>query len=106
MFIHREAAAQTPVSYDSRDAYKYSPGVTNVFPNPVINSASIVLNYTPLSRINIDLVDFNGQLRRKYVFNPGNHAMSIDVSDLDKGFYVLRVREQNILVDIVKLVKN
>jgi hypothetical protein len=90
----------------NRSSEEYTRGVLNLFPNPSVNYATIVLNYIPVNRINIDLVDFNGNLLRRFAFSPGSQQMSIDVSDLERGFYILRVRERNSLVDILKLVKN
>jgi hypothetical protein len=83
----------------------YEPPMTWVYPNPAIHSTTVVLNYIPVSKVFIDLVDFNGNIRRSYAFAPGGNKLSIDVGFLESGYYIMRIREGAGLIDIVKLVK-
>jgi len=79
--------------------------ITNLFPNPAINSATVVLNYIPAQMIFVDVVDFNGEIRRSFSFTPGGRQLTFDVGFLERGYYVIRVREASRLIDMVKLLK-
>ncbi|HTM64978.1 MAG TPA: T9SS type A sorting domain-containing protein [Flavipsychrobacter sp.] len=81
-------------------------GVLNLFPNPAVNNASVVLSYLPAERTFVDILDFNGQLRRSFSFNPGGRQLNFNVSFLERGYYIVRVREGDRLIDIIKMVKN
>jgi hypothetical protein len=81
-------------------------GVLNLFPNPAINNASVVLSYLPAKRTFVDILDFNGQLRRSFGFNPGGRQLNFNVSFLERGYYIVRVREGDRLIDIIKMVKD
>lgn len=82
-----------------------SAQVLTVFPNPANNNTTVVLNYMPVNKVFLDLVDFNGHIRRTFSFPPGTQQLSLDVSFLETGYYVLRIREGAMLIDIVKFVK-
>jgi|GEM_PF-2959925 len=79
--------------------------IVNMFPNPAVNHATVVLNYTPRRQTTIDMVDFNGQIRRSFAFAPGGNQFSFDVGFLERGHYVVRVRESGRLIDVARLVK-
>ena len=81
------------------------PVASLVFPNPAVNSTTVLLNYTPFRRVVIDIVDFNGNVRRSYVFAPGGNRFTVDVGFLEQGYYVLRVREGAALISRTKLIK-
>lgn len=80
--------------------------VINLYPNPARNAATVVLNYTPQDRITVDLVDFSGNLRRTFTFNGGAKAFRFDVGFLERGYYLIRVREENRLIDVLRLQKS
>jgi len=80
--------------------------VLNLFPNPAINNASVVLSYLPARRTFVDILDFNGQLRKSFSFNPGGRQLNFNVSFLERGYYIVRVREDNRLIDVIKMVKD
>src|SRR5687768_14967625 len=69
----------------------YEPIMTWVYPNPAINSTTVVLNYIPVRKVYIELVDFNGNIRRSYAFAPGGNKLSIDVGFLESGNYIMRI---------------
>jgi hypothetical protein len=81
-------------------------GILNLFPNPANNNASVVLSYLPARRTFVDILDFNGQLRRSFSFSPGGRQLNFNVSFLERGYYIVRVREGDRLIDMIKMVKN
>jgi hypothetical protein len=81
------------------------PIASLVFPNPAVNSTTVLLSYTPMRRVIIDIVDFNGNIRRSYAFAPGGNRFTVDVGFLEQGYYVLRVREGAALLSRTKLIK-
>lgn len=101
----QETAAQAfyknnDIAYDLRETK-----IVNMFPNPATNHATIVLNYVPLRQTVLDVVDFNGHIRRSFAFAPGGNQFSFDVGFLERGHYVVRIRESNRLIDVARLVK-
>lgn len=83
----------------------YLPQVVNVFPNPAINHMTVVLSHQLMRRTHIDIIDFNGNVRRSFTFAPGNYRFDLEVGFLNRGYYVLWVREGSLLLDRVKFVK-
>ncbi len=109
------AAASISVRSKAQAFYKEQPPVysgyypaevINLYPNPARNAATVVLNYAPQDRVAIDLVDFSGNLRRTFTFNAGGRAFRFDVGFLERGYYLIRVREENRLIDILRLQKS
>ena len=80
--------------------------IVNLFPNPALNHATVVLNYQPAEQVYVDLIDFNGQVRRSFGFAPGGNQLSFDVGFLERGYYVVLLRDAYRLIDRVKLVKS
>lgn len=91
---------------DATEVVMTAGRIENLFPNPALNSTTIVLDYIPLQKIFVDIVDFNGQVRRTFAFTPGTRQLSFDVGFLESGYYVVRVREAGRLVDRTKLLKS
>ena len=83
----------------------YLPQVVNVFPNPAITHMTVVLSHQLMRRAHIDIIDFNGNVRRSFTFAPGSHKFDLEVGFLNQGYYVLWVREGSVLLDRVKFVK-
>ncbi|HRO43381.1 MAG TPA: T9SS type A sorting domain-containing protein [Flavipsychrobacter sp.] len=79
--------------------------IMTMFPNPATNHTTIVLNYIPAQRTVVDIVDYNGHIRQSFQFSAGGNQLSFDLSSLERGYYIVRVREAARLVDIAKLVK-
>jgi hypothetical protein len=80
--------------------------IINAFPNPVQNNLTIVLNYLPVRRFTVEIIDFNGRLRRSFAFAPGGQQISMDLSFLDPGDYVVRVLQSGRLVDRTRILKS
>jgi hypothetical protein len=105
-FSGTKAHAQAFTTPVSEEGMYVTPGIANMFPNPAMNQTTVVLNYLPGNPVYVELVDFNGNIRRSYAFTAGGQQLSFDVSFLERGLYVVRVREASRLVDMVKLVKS
>lgn len=60
-----------------------------VYPNPVRNQLNVELNESA----SIELYNVNGQLAKEYKISTG--LKSIDVSDLERGVYLLRIWSEN-----------
>ena len=99
------ASAQSFGANNPEPVDYYESALTWVYPNPAINTTTILLSYIPARKVVVDLIDFSGNIRRSYVFAPGGNELSVDVSFLERGYYVLRIREGAALIDRVKLVK-
>lgn len=109
--INAESYAQAFYRDVSDGGYYTNANVTEarvlkLFPNPAINNASVVLTYLPEKRTYVDILDFNGQVRRSFGFNPGGRQLNFNVSFLERGYYIVRVREGDRLIDVLKMVKN
>ena len=65
-----------------------------IFPNPVSNQFKINLDLVNEQRVNIELYDINGKLV-KTIGNgaaiSGVQTITVDVSELVKGLYVIRI---------------
>jgi len=96
-----QAFTQQPVASDM----PLESAIINMFPNPATNFTTVVLRYDAVQEITIDVVDYNGQIRRSFRFAPGGRQLSFDISFLERGNYVIRLRETARLLDIAKLVK-
>lgn len=82
-----------------------SPQGMYVYPNPVINYASVLLPSVALRRVSVTVLDFNGNILLSRVYRPGGNQVNLDLSDVPKGMYSLRVQEQGFPPEMVKLVK-
>ena len=85
---------------------EYVAPVDVVFPNPANSQTTVVLNYIPIEKVYVDVVDHNGNVHFTQVYAPGGRYLNLDVSFLDRGFYVLRIRERTGLLQVVRLVKS
>ena len=80
--------------------------IETLFPNPALNNATVILNYLPDQKVYVDIIDFNGNLRRSFAFLPHGRQLSFDVGFLEEGYYIIRVREGYRLIDITRLLKS
>ena len=80
--------------------------ITTIFPNPAFNQAHILLNQVPFKRVSVDIIDFNSVVRRTYHFPPESRILSFDISFLERGYYVFRLRNENSLLDLARFVKS
>ncbi len=71
-----------------------------VFPNPVKSTGKISFNLEEISKIEISLIDINGNMVEKIAdgtYSTGDQLFTIDASGLPSGAYYLRVRKDNII---------
>ncbi len=79
--------------------------IVNLYPNPARTVTTVVLSYIPREKIMVDIIDYNGQIRRSYEFPPGENRFNLDIGFLENGNFVLYVRQQAVIIDVVKIVK-
>ncbi|MFT4665951.1 MAG: thiol-disulfide isomerase/thioredoxin [Polaribacter sp.] len=85
-----EAVANGIVSTHSVDL----GNVTNIYPNPFSNTATVSMNMTQASDILIEVMDINGKLvmMKEYQKQPaGLFNITFDGSSLDVGMYVMKI---------------
>jgi hypothetical protein len=70
----------------------------SVFPNPAANTANITFDMIGRSKLSVGLYDVTGKLVKE-VFNgdktEGSHAISIDLSSVEAGYYFVRIAAAN-----------
>ncbi|HLK27571.1 MAG TPA: T9SS type A sorting domain-containing protein [Puia sp.] len=67
----------------------------NVYPNPARNTATVEFDEMLTGKYSLELVNSNGfSVQRKEVTLAGNNQMTIDVSNLRRGMYFLRMRDE------------
>lgn len=69
----------------------------SVFPNPVKSSIEANVTIDQTSDVTIQLVDITGKLAKSenVHYTTGEHHLSMDVSDLPKGIYMLSIQSGN-----------
>lgn len=81
--------------------FNSSAGLT-IFPNPVKTTVNIEMNATQIRDNNCKILDVNGKIVKTIpVSSNVSHPISVDVSDLAKGFYIISAG--NILKQFIKL---
>ncbi|MBC7554941.1 MAG: DUF4394 domain-containing protein, partial [Taibaiella sp.] len=65
-----------------------------VYPNPVVSQTKITLPLPSKGAVNVNVVDFNGNVVRKYSYNAGSATLDLDMSRLPAGIYSVRVQQQ------------
>jgi len=78
-----------------------------VFPNPVTDRATVTINSSQNTKLNLSIVDSRGTLVRKQqtLLPQGNSQVTINLSGLAKGIYTLQA-EWNDERSTAKLIKN
>ncbi len=77
-----------------------------IFPHPVQQTAHLVLESLESSDIILEIIHPNGQLIQveKSTVYPGTNTLSLNMSDLPNGAYLLRLKQngQNVVTKIIK----
>lgn len=80
----------------------------SVSPNPAQDFTRVVFSLETTTRLTLDLVDVNGKtlklLLQNEVFSEGQHDVPVNISNLPKGHYFLRLTPENGLVAGRKLI--
>lgn len=72
--------------------------ISDVFPNPAVNSANLVLNLKQESVVKVQLYSSIGSLvmnQNEQKFSPGKNKLTIDCSGLSQGIYLVQVTAGN-----------
>lgn len=75
--------------------------IVSAYPNPVSNDLNISLDKNSPENYSIEIINGLGQIVLKT-----NYTNKINVSDLPKGFYVLKLSTNNIYADSFKFIKD
>jgi hypothetical protein len=78
--------------------------IFNVYPNPTTDKVFIDLNAAELSGSELRVTDMKGRLIMKRIINSVDNTISIDMSDLNGGVYMLKIENSKVSV-IRKLVR-
>lgn len=64
------------------------------YPNPSVNVLNLEMNFTLGGQTEIDMVDMTGKVVKKITsenFNPGQHTLQVEASDVVNGIYFIRL---------------
>lgn len=76
---------------------------TNLYPNPTSNNVTIQVDPTyNFNTLNVQLVDVTGRLVKETQMNTAMSA--IEISELEKGMYIVRISNNNELIHSSKLI--
>lgn len=67
----------------------------SVYPNPVIDKLNISFNNTMISRMNLEIIDARGRLVSTELITPGQNLHAIDLSEVERGVYILRISSES-----------
>lgn len=78
-----------------------------VYPNPVNYELNIQLSTSENSRFNISLYDITGRFIKQSSVNTKNSSITINVTDLSSGMYILQISSINeSLIKTYKIIKH
>ena len=104
MFID-EINLNGPLSVDDKSIFRDF----NVFPNPGNDIVKVSFtNYVNINDAKINLLDASGRVVKKLSndnFIKGNHQFELSVSDIERGWYFIRIDSPTIQKS-VKFIKN
>ncbi|MCK9255732.1 MAG: T9SS type A sorting domain-containing protein [Bacteroidales bacterium] len=63
-----------------------------IFPNPASNHINIEVK--DFSNFKLEILDINGKTIDIETYNFENFNINIDISNLEKGFYILQIRDE------------
>lgn len=91
---------------DAQDVEKNEEIPIRIYPNPAQQRANLLYESPENSDITIEIIHTNGQLIRveKAAVHPGTNTLSLNLSDLSNGAYVVRLTQdgQSMLAKIIK----
>jgi len=96
-YTHTESCLHTGVS-DINNAE------TTIFPNPTENNLHLFFNNKEIGIKTIEIVDLTGKLI-KQISVSNNEQCDIDVSNLNKGIYFLKIASNN-NIEVIRFIKN
>ena len=97
--IGRWSSGVTYVSVEDRPEVPDAATVTSIYPNPVRNSATVVLDVNVSQHIQVDLFDMLGRkvstVFQEYVASPGAFDIAINTGALPAGSYLVRIKGES-----------
>ncbi|RLD62008.1 MAG: hypothetical protein DRJ05_01320 [Bacteroidetes bacterium] len=89
-------AGEALVGIDDNEEFVEAPvnSLLDIYPNPVVHSANIKINLNESSDVEIRIFDMNGRIVQsvnKNDMQKGENSIQVNVSDLKKGTYVVRL---------------
>lgn len=76
-----------------------------VYPNPVNNIVNIVFDKIPKGDIELELFDISGRFIKKQIIN-NQQFSTLDISNLDIGVYLLKIKSNDNHSKSLKIIKN
>jgi hypothetical protein len=108
-----DAVAYTDQTYSLAAARQitniYPAAVANdmqVYPNPTVNNAKIQLGKPATGNVDVQVVDLNGNIVKRFSYGQGNELLDIDLTNMPAGLYSLRVSGKDMAYHTLKIVKN
>ncbi|RYY11950.1 MAG: T9SS type A sorting domain-containing protein [Chitinophagaceae bacterium] len=80
--------------------------VITAFPNPAQSYTTIVLHSRSRQRLVAEVLDFNGNLYHTQAYAPGIDQVNIELGNLERGQYLIRIRETGRRTESVRIIKN
>ena len=76
-----------------------------VYPNPVTGSMHIIMDELSPADIQVEVIDMNGNVARKYQYESGSDLLEVNMNRLHAGLYSVRVFGKGIASHNLKIVK-
>lgn len=93
-------------STETRSTATMSVESMQLSPNPANKQVSVQMSYDPQSQIRIALLDLVGRTLHTQTATRGDATINVDLSNLQKGVYLVQVFENDNLVATKRLIKN
>jgi hypothetical protein len=77
-----------------------------IYPNPTTSTARIVLPEASIQVVFVDIINMNGQVVNTYEYGTQTSQLNIDMSSLPVGLYSVRVYQNGMPSEYLKIVKN
>ena len=76
-----------------------------IFPNPAYDAVQVAFNSLEGMPILLRLTDIQGKLIRELPLDAQQHQLSLDLTDLAKGMYLIAIHHDNGTISGAKLMK-
>lgn len=68
---------------------------TLLFPNPAISEINLVLSQKFTGSTKLEIIDMKGQLRKVKSIDPANGVTKVDLANLSKGIYIIKLSDKS-----------
>lgn len=76
-----------------------------VYPNPAINTTSIILDKAATDNVLVDVLDMNGRVVSTTQYAAGSNKLDVNMSTMPAGMYTVRVSQKGNATQNLKVVK-